>query len=455
MTQAMTQAITMSVPKTAAEDAISDYFANIGETLPGAAQVAATRTAAMTKFEQLGLPHRRIEEWKYTDLRSRLKTAFAPARRGAGAIDNARLTAALGAIAEVEAVRLVLVDGQFAPDLSDHGAVAPGTTFMALAAALGDTCFVDLHARPNAAIDDHAVGALNTAFMSDGVALMIARSPAKPLHIVHVSSATEESAVATRNIITVMDGVEATILESHVAIGTAAVQTNALTHLGLADSASVDHIKLQHDGDASTHLSTWLIDLHAASLYRGFQFSVGAGLARNQININFKGANATADVSGINLLNRQQHCDTTMVIDHGEPGCTSRELFKLVLDDQARGVFQGKVVVHANAQKTDGKQMAQALMLSHDCEFDSKPELEIYADDVACGHGSTCAELDEDLIFYCRSRGIPEATAHALLIESFIGEALDKVGNAAVRAALQQTAQAWLGNLQHEGALKP
>ena len=140
----------------------------------------------------------------------------------------------------------------------------------------------------------------------------------------------------------------------------------------------------------------------------------------------------------------REHIDTTLVVDHAVPSCTSRELFKGVLDGQSRGVFQGKIVVRPDAQKTDGKQMSQALMLSEDAEFDSKPELEIFADDVVCGHGTTAAELDPDLLFYCRSRGIPEKEARALMIASFVGEALDKVENAELRAALTSYAESWL-----------
>jgi len=193
-----------------------------------------------------------------------------------------------------------------------------------------------------------------------------------------------------------------------------------------------------------THLANWLVDLGAHATYNGFQFTSGLKLVRNQIGVTFKGENAQFDLSGTFLARESQHIDTTLIVDHAVPRCTSRELFKGVLEDHGRGVFQGKVIVRPNAQKTDGKQMAQALMLSPDAEFDSKPELEIYADDVVCGHGSTSADLDEDLLFYCRSRGILEAQARALLIESFIGEAIEKVERDDVREALAELARQWL-----------
>ena len=203
-------------------------------------------------------------------------------------------------------------------------------------------------------------------------------------------------------------------------------------------------MKCTLESGGGVHLSNWLVDLGADADYRGFHFTAGTALARNQISVLFTGTGGKIDLSGAFLARGNEHIDTTLVVDHAVPQCTSRELFKGVLDGHARGVFQGKVIVRPDAQKTDGKQMAQVLMLSPDTEFDSKPELEIYADDVVCGHGSTSADIDEDLLFYCQSRGIPEAQARALLIESFVGEALEKVEREDVRDALTELARTWL-----------
>ena len=181
--------------------------------------------------------------------------------------------------------------------------------------------------------------------------------------------------------------------------------------------------------------------------YRAFQLTAATGLARNGVFALFDGEGAKLDISGAFLGRGSEHIDTTLVVDHAVRGGESRELFKGVLADRARGVFQGKVIVRPDAQKTDGKQMAQALLLSPDAEFDSKPELEIFADDVVCGHGSTSAEIDEDLLFYMLSRGIPRAEARALLIESFIGEAIDKVEDERLREALSEIARSRLAAL--------
>ena len=440
--------MTVTMQKTGAETALAQYFAEFGAQLPGNASVAELRKSAIETFNRQGLPHRRIEEWKYTDLRANMQVAFAPALAAGGSVDRATVDQHLGALAEIDAMRLTFVDGMFAASLSDKAdRGSGGVEFMPISQALSDQCFADLHSEPHPIIDTGSIGALNTAFMSDGAALAIAASPAKPLHIVHIATGGEPASIVTRHVVSIAEGVTATLIESHIALGNEAAQINALTQLGIAANAKVTHIKVQREIETSTHLSKWIVDLGTESAYRAFQYSAGAHLARNEIDINFKGPDATADISGVDLLRGEQHCDTTMVIDHAEPGCESRELFKFVLDDRARGIFQGKVVVHPRAQKTDGKQMAQALMLSPDCEFDSKPELEIYADDVACGHGSTCAEIDPDLVFYCRSRGIPEAAARALLVESFVAEAIEKIENDVISEALSNTARDWFARL--------
>ena len=173
--------------------------------------------------------------------------------------------------------------------------------------------------------------------------------------------------------------------------------------------------------------------------------NTGAALARNQIYVRFDGEGAATDISGATLAQGSQHCDTTLVVEHNVPACESRELFKLVLNDEARGVFQGKIIVTPDAQKTDGKQMSQALLLSETAEFDSKPELEIYADDVVCGHGATSGQIDEDLLFYLRARGLPEAQARALLIQAFVGETFEALDDEVIGDAFAEVAADWLG----------
>jgi Fe-S cluster assembly protein SufD len=218
-----------------------------------------------------------------------------------------------------------------------------------------------------------------------------------------------------------------------------------VTEVRVGDKAAIDHVKFQREADAALHLGTSLVRLGADARYGAFQFTTGASLSRNQIFARFDGENSQANISGVALQRGRQHCDTTILVEHLVPHCGTRELLKTVLADEARGIFQGKIIVAPGAQKTDSKQMAQALLLGDGAEFDSKPELEIFADDVVCGHGSTSGQIDEDLLFYLEARGIPAAQARALLIQAFVGEALERVENEALRDAFAAASAEWLG----------
>ena len=438
----------VAIVKTKAEQALGEAYAAIADELPGRDGVRDLRERAIGRFEALGLPHRRIEAWKYTDLRNLLKVALPPKVGDDTAVTEADIAAALGPLAEITADRAVFVNGAYRPELSQLASLK-NILGSPLSAALDDKSDKDaadllrLDGR-----DDDAVLALNTAYVTDGAVVAIAKKAklAKPLLLVFVRAGTEPHLVATRNVVSVGDGAQATIIEAFVSVPGAAEsgQHNTATEIAVGDGASVTHIQCTADTGGAMHLANWLVDLGEKSDYRGFQFTSGVALARNQLAVTFKGEEARIDLSGVFLARDSQHVDTTLLVDHAVPACLSRELFKGVLEDEARGVFQGKVIVRPDAQKTDGKQMAQVLMLSPYAEFDSKPELEIYADDVVCGHGSTSADIDEDLMFYCRSRGIPEVEARALLIESFVGEALAKVEREDVREALTLMARGWL-----------
>ncbi len=435
----------VAVLKSKAEQALSEAFGTAAAELPGSDEIRKLRLDAMGRFGSLGLPHRRVEAWKYTDLRNLMKEVL-PAAAKAPAVKPAEIEAALGPLAALEAHRVVFVDGQYAPDLS--ALVADEQVTVASLATLLDSDTSAVELLDVSGRDDDAVLALNTAYAADGAVIDITplATVDKPVLLVFVRASHTPAFVAARNVVRVGEGAIASVIEAHVTLPKAAkdFQLNAATKVIVGKGARLSHVKVALETGGGVHLSNWLTELGPDADYAGFHFTAGTALARNQVGVVFAGENAKIDISGAFLAREGEHVDTTLVVDHAVPKCISRELFKGVLEDHARGVFQGKVIVRPDAQKTDGKQMAQVLMLSPDCEFDSKPELEIYADDVVCGHGSTSADLDEDLIFYCRARGIPEAEARALLIESFIGEALEKVEHEGLREALNALAHAWL-----------
>ena len=439
--------MTVTQIKTRAEQQFAAQFAAAAPTLPGVGWVPAARLAAFHRFAAEGLPHRKLEAWKYTDLRLALKDAPEPATlpKVRPKPDAAKLKAALGPdLAKLPAIRFVFINGAFAAaDIPE--AYKPGALYQfgALAETLGSKEFDWMEA--GFAADVSTPAALNTAFATDGIVLRVVAGAKLdlPIHLVFLTDSARPVRVTTRSLIRVDDKAEVTILESHVGAG-GAHHTNSLTHLHIMKGGSVEHLKVAAEGFDTQHLSTWIVDMEADATYHAFQLSESPALARNDVNVTFKGEGASFVFNAAVLGRGKSHIDTTMVIDHAVPKCTSRENLRAVLADDARGVFQGKVIVRPGAQKSDGKQMAKALLLSPNAEFDSKPELEIYADDVVCGHGSTVAEMDDDQVFYLMARGIPAPEARALLTEAFAAEVVDAIQHDGIREAMRARLAAWL-----------
>jgi len=431
----------VSVLKTEAEQRIAAEWASAKARLPGPTSL---REAAFRRFEAAGLPHRRIEEWKYTDLRTLMREA----KPLAAAPDHAARESARSAgafLAGVDARRLVLVNGAFVPELSDLAA-EPGLKISSLADALarGDA---DVSARLGAAsaAENDVAYALNTALMTDGAVIEVApgTTVARPIHLVFVF-AGQPAAVFARSLVTVGEGAGLTLLESHEGPDGVDYQVNTALDLVVGDAAKVDRVLIGTQGRSALHVSTLTGALGRAVAFRDFGFTTGGAVVRNQLFIRCGGADALLDLSGAAMLTARQHVDTTMVVDHALSGCRSREIVKSVLDGQSRNVFQGKIIVRPDAQKTDARMLSNALMLSADVEADNKPELEIFADDVQCGHGATAGSIDENLKFYLMARGIPASQAEALLIQSFVGEAIDTVTHEGVRDALSAAVLRWL-----------
>jgi Fe-S cluster assembly protein SufD len=426
------------------ERALADQFSAALPRLPGGKPVAAMRARALEAFTREGLPHRRIEDWKYTDLRALMREALPVAATPDKAAQD-RAAKVLKAHAADGTRRLVLVDGTFLPQLSDVGALEGGLSIRSLASVLGDTNVHELLLS-----DDAGAGpmfALNSALMADGLVIDIAKdaSPARPIHIVHVASGTAPAAAYTRSLVRVGGNVGATLVESFLAAdGAEAYQVNDATMIALGDGAQLDHVRLMEDGREAFNISTLKAVLGRDATYNIFNLTSGGAVSRYQALLRFDGEGSRAHTYGVNLLNETQHGDTTLVVDHAVPHCASREVFRAVLDDRARSVFQGKIIVRPDAQKTDGKMETRALLLSDEAEIDNKPELEIFADDVTCGHGATSGALDETLLFYLRARGLPEKDAQTLLIQAFVGEAIEAIADDRLREAATSAAVRWL-----------
>jgi Fe-S cluster assembly protein SufD len=435
----------LALAKTDIAGAPSDIFAAARDRLPGAGPVVDARKRAFEAYERSGLPHRRIEEWKYTDLRARMRDVL-PLAAAPDAAALERAEAALTSLATADTHRLVLVDGVLAPTLSDLTALEAGVRVRALREMLeeaGNGARTDL-------LDSGAASgpmiSLNAALATDGVLITVAEgaAPTRPLHIVHVATRAS-AATYTRSHLRVGKGARATLVESFVtADGAQAYQANDAIVVWLGEGADLQHVRLMDDAPDAVNISTAIFTVGAKARLNSFNMTSGGGTSRYQGYVTFAGEGAEVGANGVNLLNGRQHADTTLFLDHAVPNCMSREIFRSVVDDRGHSVFQGRIIVRPGAQKTDAKMMTRALLLSDEAEADNKPELEIFADDVTCGHGATTGALDESLLFYLRARGLSEKEAQALLIQAFVGEAIESIASDALREVATSTAQCWL-----------
>src|SRR5947209_2560101 len=361
-------------------------------------------------------------------------------------IKTAAETALAQNFAAVEARRVVFVGGALVPELSDLLGLEAGLTIRSMAQALaaGDRDLL-AHLGRIVPTDDVAV-ALNTAFMGDGAVIHLAQGAAlvQPIHLVFVNAGGEPASVFARSLAVIEKGARAMLVESHLGSTASEDQVNTVLELKVGDEAHVDHIKITGAGAGALHVSTLMAAIGAHARFNEFLFTTGGTVVRNQLFVRFDGEGTIAGIRGASLLKGRQHADTTLIADHVAGDCTGREVFKSVLDEEGRSVFQGKIIVRRHAQKTDAKMATHALLLSETAEADNKPELEIFADDVQCGHGATSGALDEDLLFYLKARGIPAKEAQALLIQAFVGEAVEGIEHAGLRDALMDHVVAWL-----------
>lgn len=426
---------------TPAEKQLAALYAQNAGTLPGAdtPNVRAWREAAMTAFAEAGLPHRRVEEWKYTDLRTLLPQADDIASPEPEKFASHLPTG-------TDAYYAVFVGGQFRAELSTVQD-APGITFQPLREALNDadSAASALARLPLAAYNtEHdSVTQLATAFATDGALLTVAPGVKldKPLHLVFITSGTGAEIHACRSALSLGEGADVSLIETH--LGASAAQIFTTLNLNLASGATLRHARLDETPNAR-HLSAVAANLEASAAYDPVHIVVGGALSRAQSNVTFNGENARFNFNGAMLLKGREHADFTLVVEHAVPSCESRETTKAVLDGEARGIFQAKVIVRPDAQKTDGRQLANGLLLSETAEFDAKPELEIYADDVKCNHGATSGALDDEMLFYLRSRGIPADEAKALLILAFVGEIIDQIQDETLHEMVMAKAREWL-----------
>jgi Fe-S cluster assembly protein SufD len=401
------------------------------------------RRSALARFGELGLPTRRQENWRFTNLRALETTDYPPASVETAADETALTPYRLAGATH----RIVLVNGRFAPALSAVGALPSGVYLAPLSAALRERA--DLAAAlfdGSDSVANQPFAALNAAFAGDGFVLALEDGVAleTPVEIIHLGHAAAPQAAHTRNAVLAGKHSRARIIESHA--GTGRYWRNLVTRVELGEGAALRHVALQDDSGEAINTGLSRVALATGARYESFTLTLGALLSRADAVVTIAGERAYCGIGGAYLLRGRQEATIATLIDHAAPGSETREVFKGVVEDRAHGVFQGKIQVRREAQQTNAHQLNKNLLLSPRAAIDSKPELEIFADDVKCSHGATIGDLDETAMFYLQARGIPEAEARRMLIEAFAADAIELVDDTAAQAYLRRHLDTWLAN---------
>ena len=397
------------------------------------------RREAMERFSELGFPTTRNEEWKFTSVAPLAKIPFAPAAHEDPAQNPKDLAKAW--LGEDLRNRLVFVNGHFSESLSSIGALPRGVLVGSLAAALqqGDS-FLEEHLTRYAAYRNHAFVALNTALWQDGAYLRIPKGIVveEPVLLLYVSSPGKQATVSHPRTLVVADpDAQLTLIESYAGLPEGVCFSNAVTEIVAGENTLIDHYKLQQENERSYHVATLQVHQEQSAQVSSCSISLDGTLVRNDVNVALDAAGAECTLNGLYVADGRQHVDNHTSIDHAKPHGTSRQLYKGILSGRAAGVFNGKIIVRKDAQKTNAVQNNKNLLLSEDAGVNTKPQLEILADDVRCTHGATVGQIDPEAVFYLRSRGIGREEAHNLLTYAFAGEVLEQIRPAPVRTQVK------------------
>lgn len=418
-----------------------DALEALGRRLPGGPEwFEALRARGRAAYEAEGLPHHKTEAWKYTRIDKVGPFTHADLAPPAE-IDGAR-----GADFGLDSWRVVVVNGHVRPELSVLEGLPDSVTVAGMIEMVGaEPERLEPHLGRVLSLEKMPLAALNTAYLGDGAFIHVPRGVAldKPLQIVSLTAAGEEPVmVHPRHLVVLEDGAAATLVETHLGGGQGFA--NTVMEVVLGRDARLAHAKLQDESPQAVHVAACAVRLGENAAYDGLVLHTGGRLARHELRAEIAGPHASCTFNGAVLAAGQQHMDTTTFVDHAVPDGKSQQNVRAVLDHTARGVYQGKVLVRRDAQRTDAHQLSRALLLARGAEMDAKPELEIYADDVKCGHGAATGELDPDHLFYLRGRGIDPATARRMLLEAFVAEVIDPFPDAAVREMFAGRVGAWL-----------
>ena len=426
-----------------------------GESFRAFEQAAAGRTLAwlrelrqrgFARFAETGFPTARDEDWRFTNVAAITQTPFRLSRDGQGLLSRSQAEpfAVPGA-----ACRLVFVDGRFSPGLSSLGNLPAGVEVASLTARLAsDPDAVEPHLGRYLDLRRDPFCALNTAFLEDGACVRIVKGVtlAEPIHLLFVTAAHDSPMVChPRNLIVAEENSQATILEEYVSLASGATLCNAATELVAGDGAVLSHYRVEREHAQAFHISTLRVQQARSANVSLHSVLAGGALVRNNVHPVLAGEGGECLINGLFIGGGRQHLDNYMLVEHASPHCTSRQFYNGILSGQSRGVFHGRIIVHKDAQKTDAKQTNRNLLLSDTAQIDTKPQLEIYADDVKCTHGATIGQIEENSLFYIRSRGIDEASARRLLLFAFASECLDRMRTGPARTYVENLIHQNLG----------
>lgn len=437
----------MSQPSAQIEQYLS-AFDRFEERGAGPAWVRAIRKEAISRFADLGFPTPKDEDWKYTNVAPILKVPFVLAPMESNGVNSVEALERLTSVGS-SSHRLVFVNGHFSPELSSRQRLPEGMTAGNLEEALaGDPAALRSHLAHYADFQSHAFVALNTAFMQDGALVHVPKGVIvnQPVFLLFVTVGGGDATVSyPRNLIVADRESQLTVVEGYFGLNGRVYFTNGVTEIITGENAVVDHYKLLRESDAAFHVATQQAYLGRSSIFASHVIALGGALVRNDVNAVLEGEGIECTLNGLFVANGQQHVDNHTRIDHVKPHCMSRELYKGILDGKARGVFNGKIYVHNSAPKTDAKQTNKNLLLSEEASIDTKPQLEIYNNDVKCTHGSTIGQIGQDALFYLRARGIGLKEARALLTYAFASEVIRGIKVDLIRDQLDHLMMARLG----------
>jgi Fe-S cluster assembly protein SufD len=437
----------------AAQDLYLDRFDRFlaGRADSDPAWLTTIRRTAAERFAAMGFPGPRDEEWRFFNVSPIVETPFREVPAERSAVTKAQIAPFL--VKQLACSLLVFVNGRFERRLSALGPLPRGAQVTSLAAALqSDPGLVDPYFTRCASYDKHAFTALNTAFADDGafVYLPAGGVATEPIHILYFSTTDAPIVTHPRTIVVAGDHSQAKIIESYAGAAGQFYFTNAVTEIVGGEHSVLEHARVQRESFAAFHVSNTHVLLEKAAVFAHRNITLGGALVRNDVVAMLGDQHIECTLDGLYLGHGRRVIDNHTAIDHAKPNCNSHELYRGMLDDHARGVFNGKIFVRQDAQKTDAKQTNQVLLLSDDATINTKPQLEIFADDVKCTHGATVGQLDEEMLFYLRARGIGREDARAILVHAFASDIIDRVTIEPLRAALEE---ALLGQLPKQALL--